>query len=244
MANDFEANTLIESEKVFLKTSNDLEGLNNENTKAKEKLAKSTDNTRMAAEQQAEVEQNKSRKETSETIAMEEKKIKELEASRDTASKKVLSDSELEVSKLQSQIMATEREITNATQSECAKLDAEAKAYAKGKQTDAKRETAARIATGQKAIGEAEGEASAAFAARRSHEAEMRRLDILERLVHKEGMHIATSQENTMGLSQDNAVVTQVAQQGLEALRAKLAEVTATSLSKIKQAKPSHQDMR
>jgi hypothetical protein len=64
----------------------------------------------------------------------------------------------------------------------------------------------------------------------------MKRLDILEKMTMKKGVQIATSQENTMGLSEDNRVVTSVAQQGLEAFRAKLAEMTAGSLAKLEAA--------
>ena len=40
-------------------------------------------------------------------------------------------------------------------------------------------------------------------------------------------VQIATTQENTVNLNQEKALVSQVAQQGLEALRARLAETTA-----------------
>merc|ERR1712217_634501 len=181
---------------------------------------------------------NQAIKETSEVIAQTGRQIAELEASRDVDARQVLTNSELEVSKLKSQILVLEREVKSKTQAECGKLNAEALAYKKQKETDAMFETATRLANGKKAIGEAEGAASEAFAARRFHEAEMKRLDVLEQLVTKHDAKIATSQENTMCLSNDNQVVTQVAQQGLEALRAKLAEVTATSIAKFNISKP------
>jgi len=157
--------------------------------------------------------------------------------------RQVLADSDLEHSKTQSQILALQREVQAQTKADCGRMEAQTQAYEKQKEAEAQVEMAKRLAQGKKAQGEAEGFASAAFAAQRSHEASQRRLDILEKIVQKDDVQIATSQENTVSMNQDNAVVTQVAQQGLEALRAKLAEVTAKSLESLEKSKPAQQKM-
>jgi len=141
-------------------------------------------------------------------------------------------------------ILSIEREIKSKTSAECGRLEAEAQAYQKQKQADAKVAVAKMLANGKRALGEAEGIASKAFEAKRQHQADMARLQILEKLVQNDGIKVATSEENHMGLAEENQVVTQVAQQGLEALRAKLAEITATSLSKLESTKPGQQAMR
>ena len=46
-------------------------------------------------------------------------------------------------------------------------------------------------------------------------------------------LNIATTQENAVSRHQENALVSQVAQQGIVALQARLAKATATSLQKL-----------
>lgn len=244
MAQDFEDKTLFDSKTTMKHMQQESDRLRLNNEEGKQKLKEECDNARMAAEQQAQVVTNKAKKDTSEVIAQTTRDIAELEAQRDVEVKQVLANAELEISKMKSQILSIEREIKSKTSAECGRLDAEAQAYTKQKQADAKIAVAEKLAKGKKALGEAEGEASQAFAARRAHEAELSRLNILEKLVNNEGIQIATTQENSVGMSQENAVVTQVAQQGLEALRAKLAEITATSLAKLEQTKPGQAAMR
>merc|ERR1712217_766252 len=103
---------------------------------------------------------NQAIKETSEVIAQTGRQIAELEASRDVEARQVLTNNELEISKLKSQILVLEREVKSKTQAECGKLNAEAQAYKKQKETDAMFDTACKLANGKKAIGEAEGAAS------------------------------------------------------------------------------------
>jgi len=243
IANDWEEKTLFEpkTNMQHMKQKFDRQKLNND--EGKQKLRDECDNARMAAEQKTEVVKNRAIKETAQVVAQTERDIAELEASRDVEAQQLLTNSELEVSKLKSQILGLEREVKSKTQAETGKIGAEADAFSKQKDTGAKIEVAKKLANGKKALGEAEGVASAAFAARRANESELKRLDILEQMVLKSDRRIATSQENTVGMSHDNAVVTQVAQQGLEAMRAKLAEVTTTSLSKIAAA-PRQQAIR
>jgi len=246
MALEFQAKTLFESKTTEQHMSQSLQKLKLNNDEGREKLREECENKRMASEQQAEVEKNQAVKEVSGVVARTARDIEELEAERDHEVKRVTTSAELEVSKMKSEILAMEREQKSHISAECAQVRNEADAYAA--QLDAQRtvEDARKMATGHKALAAAEGEASAAFVARRAHEAEMKRLDILQNVTQKEGAKIYTSQENMMGISEDAQAVTAVAQQGIEALRAKLAEVTATSLralKKIEQLTPAQQEM-
>eukprot|EP00812_Abedinium_dasypus_P001820 NODE_1219_length_1205_cov_708.596522.p1 GENE.NODE_1219_length_1205_cov_708.596522~~NODE_1219_length_1205_cov_708.596522.p1 ORF type:complete len:290 (+),score=117.07 NODE_1219_length_1205_cov_708.596522:3-872(+) len=242
MAKDFEDKTLFDPQTAMKhqKQASDRLALNNQEGQAK--LKDECNNARMAAQQQAEVVKTQAEKETQEVFARSSRDIAELEAGKDMHQRKVLTDAELEVSKIASEILSIERDIKAQTQTEVGRLDAEAQAFVKRQEAEAKIECASKLANGKKAIGEAEGEASAAFAARRAFEADLERLAVLEKVFQNPGVQIATSQENTMGLNPDNAVIAQVAQQGLEALRAKLAEVTTTSLVKIQHG-PKQQTM-
>lgn len=244
MAQDFEDKTLFDAKTTMQHMKQESDRLKLNNDEGKQKLKEECDNARMAAEESAQVHKSKAIKETQEVVAQTQKDISELEASWEIQKKQILSEAELEVTKLKSQILQIEREIKSKTSADCGKLDAEAQAYQKQKQADAKVAVAEKLANGKKALGEAEGEAATAFVARRKQEADMSRLDILEKLISNQGIQIATSQENHLSLSEENKVVTQVAQQGLEALRAKLAEITATSLAKLEQTKPGQQAMR
>jgi len=243
MAAEFQEKTLFESKTTEKHVEQGLTKLKLNNDEGKQKLREECDNKRMAAEQQAEVDKNKAIKDVAEVVSRTSRDIEELEAQRDHEVKRVTTAAELEITKMQAEILAMEREQNSQIQAQCAQIRNEADAYAARKNADITVEEAKKHASGHKAVAAAEGEASSAFAARRAHEAEMKRLEILAQVTQKEGQ-IFTSQENTVGMSADNQAVTQVAQQGLEALRAKLAEVTATSLAKIEQARPSQQKMR
>lgn len=244
MANDFEEKTLFESKTTMQHMKQTFDRLKLNNDKGKSKLREECENARMAAEQQANVVQNQAVKETAEVVAQTARDIAELETSREAEVQKVVAHSELDISKMKSQIMALEREMNSRTQAEVGRVKAEADAFVKNKKTEASITVAGMLANGKQALGEAEGDAASAFASRRAFEAELKRLEILEQLIAQgTGKKIATSQENTVGLNQDNAVVTQVAQQGLEALRAKLAEITAASLAHLQQIHPRQQEM-
>lgn len=244
MAADFEDKTLFDSKTTMKHKQQAFDRLKLNNEEGKEKLREECTNAWRAAEQQAEVTKIKVLKETAELISNTGSMIARQEAERTQVARQVLTDSELQVSEIKSKILVLEREVKSKTQAQAGRLDAESQAYKKKKETDAMFETAQRLASGKTALGEAEGSASEAFAARRAHEAEMKRLDVLEQLVMKQDVMIATTQENTMSLNPDNQVVTQVAQQGLEALRAKFAEITATSVSKLQAARPDQHRMR
>mmetsp|Transcript_100265 Transcript_100265/g.283964 ORF Transcript_100265/g.283964 Transcript_100265/m.283964 type:complete len:464 (+) Transcript_100265:73-1464(+) len=244
MAADFEDKTLFDSKTTMKHKQQAFDRLKLNNEEGKEKLREECTNAWQAAEQQAEVVKIKVLKETAELISNTGSMLARKEAEQGQAAQQVLADSELQVSEIKSKILVLEREVKSKTQAQAGRLDAESQAYKKKKETDAMFETAQRLASGKTALGEAEGSASEAFAARRAHEAEMKRLDVLEQLVMKQDAMIATTQENTMSLNPDNQVVTQVAQQGLEALRAKLAEITATSVAKLQAARPDQHTMR
>jgi len=237
MAQDFEDKTLFDSKTTMkhMKQESDRLKLNNE--EGKQKLQEECENTKQAAEQQTEIVKSQAIKETAEVLAETSRNIGKLEADLDVEVQQLLAQAELEVSKIKAQVLAHEREIKSKTSANCGRISAEASAYKKEKQAEASIEVAQKLASGKKALGEAEGVAAGAFAARRAHEAELKRLDILEQVCKNEGIQIATSQENTVSMNQENAALTQVAQQGLEALRAKLAELTATSLVKLDQVK-------
>lgn len=239
---DLEQKTLFESKTTMQRMKQTYDRLTLNNDEGKQKLREECDNAQMAARENAEVIQNQAINETAQVEAQTKKDIAEKQANWQLKTQKVLNDAELELSKKKAEILVLQREVRSKTEADRSRIVAEAEAYMNQKQTEANIEKAAKLANGKKALGEAEGEASAAFAARRAHEAEMKRLDILEQMTLKKGLRIATSQENTMGLSEDNQVVTQVAQQGLEAIRAKLAEVTTSSLAKL-EAAPSQSRM-
>jgi len=243
MGDDFEEKTLFDSKTTMKHMKQESDRLNLNNIEGKQKLKEECENARQAAEQQALVVKTQAIRDTSEVVAQTQKDISELEASWNIQKQQIIADSELEIQKLKSQILSIEREIKSKTSADCGKLEAEAQAYQKQKQAEAAVAVAEKLANGKKALGEAEGEGANAFLARRQQEADMKRLEILEQLVHNQGIQIATSQENHVSLSEENKVVTQVAQQGLEALRAKLAEITATSLAKLEQTKPGQMAM-
>jgi len=233
LANDKEEQTLYKKREYesIVKQKAEVQRISVE--EGKSKLKEECDNNKMVAEQQAEVAKTQATRETKQVIAQTEKDIAELEANQTSLAQQVKSQADLECSKIESQIKTIEREYKAKTQAESGKMKAEALAYEKAQESQAKIEVAEKMANGKRAMGEAEGEAAYSFAARRAYDAEMKRLDILEKLVGNKDVKIATSQENATSLNDDNAVVSQMAQQGVEAIRAKLAEITATSLAKL-----------
>merc|ERR1740133_860995 len=156
--------------------------LNLNNIEGKQKLKEECENARQASEQQALVVKTQAIRDTSEVVAQTQKDISELEASWNIQKQQIIADSELEIQKLKSQILSIEREIKSKTSADCGKLEAEAQAYQKQKQADAKVACAEKLANGKRALGEAEGFAANAFEARRQHQADMARLQILEKL--------------------------------------------------------------
>jgi hypothetical protein len=89
------------------------------------------------------------------------------------------------------------------------------------------------LALGKIEIAEAEGSAVEALRARRAQEQDWERLNILDKMADNRKIVIVTSHENNMGLAPDNSLVNQVTQQGMEAVRMKLAEMTHVSSGKL-----------
>lgn len=243
MANDAEEKTLFDAKTEKNRTQQQADRQRVQFDEAKSKMKEECENLRSQAEQVAKVEENKAMKETAEVVSRTSRDIQELEGKRDIEARKMLAAAELEVSKQKAQILSLEREMKSKMQAECARIRAEATSYAAQQMTDSNIEVAQKLARGKEALGEAEGSASDALAVKRAYDEEQMRLNILQQVLMKSGMKIATSQENTVSFNSDNETVTQVAQQGLEALRAKLAEITATSLTKL-QSQPLQQGMR
>merc|ERR1719330_1997531 len=107
------------------------------------------------------------------------------------------------------------------------KLNAEVDAHERQQESLGLREAAQKVSEGRKAHAAAEGAAAYAFAARRAQEQEMRKLVILEKLSENPNVSVVTSLENNTGLAPNNSLVAQITQQGMEAFRMKLAEVTS-----------------
>jgi regulator of protease activity HflC (stomatin/prohibitin superfamily) len=233
MAKDFEDKTLYESKTIEKKVKQDSDRLNLNNEEACQKLKEECENARMAAEEQAVTTKAQIVKEVREVIASTEKEISVLEAQRLAEVADLTATTELEVAKTNAEILSKERDNKARVEAEVGRLEVEAHAYEAVKRSGARVEAAKKIAIGKKAIAEAEGEAVQAFAARRQQEQEMARLQILDKLAGNSKIAISTSLENNMGLAPDNSLVSQVAQQGIEAFRMKLAQMTASSVEQL-----------
>merc|ERR1719512_676543 len=95
------------------------------------------------------------------------------------------------------------------------------------------KEAAQRVSEGRRAQAAAEGAAASAFAARRAQEQEMQKLAILEKLSSNQNISVVTTLENNSGLAPNNSLVAQITQQGMEAFRMKLAEMTSSSATSL-----------
>lgn len=237
MAKDFEDKTLYESKTTekSVKQEFDRQDLNNEETL--QKLREECENQRMAAEEQAVTTKAQIVKEVREVLASTEKEIAVLEAKRMAEVEDIKAQADFTVAETKAKIEKMERESKAKVGAEVGILESKAEAYEAGKRAAARMEAQQKIAVGKKAIAEAEGDAAQAFEARRKQEQDMARLDILEKLSGNPNIQIATAFENNMGLAPDNSLVTQIAQQGMEAFRMKLAELTAGSVKSLDMGK-------
>ncbi|CAK0795065.1 unnamed protein product [Prorocentrum cordatum] len=113
------------------------------------------------------------------------------------------------------------------------KIEAQAEAYESSKRATGKMNASEKTAQGKKELAKAEGTASSAFQARRAQEQEMLRLGVVERIADNPDVRVVSSLENNLGLAPDNSLVTQIAQQGMEAIRTRLAEWTSGSASRL-----------
>uniref|UniRef100_A0A7S0AT63 Band 7 domain-containing protein n=1 Tax=Pyrodinium bahamense TaxID=73915 RepID=A0A7S0AT63_9DINO len=233
MASDFEAKTLYESKTLEKQMQQESDRLTLNIQEEQQKLREECDNARMAAEEEAVTTKAQITKEVAIVIAESDKDISLKEAQRNADVLDVTATAEMEIATTTAEIMRLKRINDAGIEKEVGKLEAEAEAYEKQRRAKAKMESSATIALGKKALAEAEGEATTAFAARREQEQEMARLKILEKLADNSGIRIVTSMENNTGLAPDNSLVAQIAQQGMEAFRMKLAEMTSNSVKKL-----------
>lgn len=233
MAKDFEDKTLYESKTLEKSVQQEMDQLSLKHLEAQAKLREECDNKLMACEEQAVTSVAQITKELKEAMASTSKEWQLMEAKRKADVMDVHINSELAMASIQAEI-TTLKCITDArVEQEVGKLEAEANAYERQKRATGRMESVSLIAEGKKALATAEGDAADAFAARRAQERELKRLDILDKLGDNQGVKLVTSLENNTGLAPDNSLVTQIAQQGMEAFRMKLAEMTSDSAKKL-----------
>mmetsp|Transcript_16059 Transcript_16059/g.34721 ORF Transcript_16059/g.34721 Transcript_16059/m.34721 type:complete len:473 (+) Transcript_16059:166-1584(+) len=233
MAQDFEDKTLYESKTVESKMQQQSDRTKLNNEEALQKLREECDNKRMAAEMEHVTTCAQVTKEVQEVMANAESAIKLMQAQRKTSVQDTKVNAGLEHAKLKAELVGVKQETAAQMEVEEGKLEAEATAYEAQRRAAAKMQASAKICEGKKAMALAEGAASDAFAAKRHQDEELLRLRILECLAENPNVRIVTSIENNTGLAPGNSLVSQVAQQGMEALRMKFAEVTATSAGKL-----------
>jgi len=233
MAKDFEDKTLYESKTLEKQVQQESDQLTLNNDEEQQKLREECDNTRMAAEEEAVTEKAQITKEVREVIATSRKDISLRGAQRDAVIADITTTCDLDIATLSGEIMQLRQATDAQMEMETGKLEAEAEAYERQKRSQASSEAASKVSMGKKALAEAEGAAAAAFAARRAQEQELARLKILETLAHNSNIKIVTSLENTSGLAPDNSLVAQVVQQGMEAFRMRMAEMTSSSAGKL-----------
>lgn len=149
----------------------------------------------------------------------------------------MLAECELQIQTINAEIMQLRRTNDAQIQQEVGKYEAEAEAYECSKVSNGMMESAAKVSEGRKELALAEGASVEFFAARREQELEMKQLEVLDCMAINEDIRIVTSLENNMGLAPGNSLVTQATQQGLEAFRMKLAEVTANSTTRLEMGK-------
>lgn len=233
MAGDFEERTLFESKGNESKMQQKFDILDLDHDEEKSKLRESCDNERMAEEEKLVTVTASIRKEVRELEANNAKelniKLAQLKADKEDAETSFM----LEAATLQAQIFKLKMEGQGSVDKDVGKLEAEIQLYQVTKKAMAKMEALEKISEGKKAIAEAEGDAAVPFAARRAMEQEQARLYVLEKLAENKGLKIASTEENNTGLAPDNSLVAQVAQQGLEAFRMKLAEMTSKSAASL-----------
>jgi regulator of protease activity HflC (stomatin/prohibitin superfamily) len=237
MATHFEQTTLYESKTVEKQRQQEVDTLAITHDEEKQELEDTLKNTKMSKEEETVTIKAKMSKEVEEVIANSNKELQLAQSQRKAALADLETGAMVEFAQLEADTMKLKREVQCKLDLEVGKLQAEADAYEIQKRALARMEAVEKVAEGKKAIAEAEGDAIEAFKLRRHQEAELARLDIVEKLANNRNIQIASSQENNTGLAPDNSLVAQVAQQGLEAVRMKLAEMTAASAAKLDMGK-------
>jgi len=233
MAKDMEDKTLYESKTLEKRMQQESDKFNLNNEEARQKLKEECENARMAAEEQAVTTKAQIVKEVREVIASTEKDMAVLEAARHAEVADLIQANELEVNMKKAEIMTMKRENEAHIAKQVGTIEATAEAYEAEKKASGRMLATEKISLGKTKVAQAEGAAITAFAARRQQEQDMARLDILAKLAGNGNIQIATTLENNMGLAPDNSLVSQMAQQGLEAFRMKLAEMTGASVKSL-----------
>lgn len=239
MAGDFEDKTLYESKTAEKMMEQEMNRLNMDNEEARQKLREECENKRMAEEEKAVTTKAQIMKEVSEVLAITKKELALTEARRsaDIMDKRTTAD--LDIAQIASQItklaVQTQAEVDHHT----AELSAKAEMFESKQRAKAKEEAAEKINEGKKKLAQAEGAAAGVVAARRAQEQEMLKLDILESISANNNIKVITSLENNTGLAPDNSLVTQIVQQGMEAFRMKLADVTTSASGHVQMSTSS-----
>lgn len=237
MAKNFEEKTLYESRTNEKEKLQEKEKQNLNNEERKQKLREECDNLRMAAEEDAVTKKAQISKEVREVIAVTEKEISMLETQRDAEVNDLQASSQLELAKLNAEILKLKTQVQAQLELETGTTEANALAHERQQYSKGQMEATAKLAEGKKEVAKAEGAGTYAFSARRALEQELARLEILENLAKNKGIKVATTRENDTGLAPDNSVVTQIAQQGLEAVRTRFAEFTSGSVGRLQMGK-------
>lgn len=233
MAQDFEDKTLYESQTLEKEMLQEMNRLNLCNDEARQKLREENTNAKLAAEEQTITTRAQLQKETREVSAKADKDIGVCGAQKVALVQDLKIKAELQLAELNAEMLRCKNHVEASINYEVGLLEAKTESYKQEKMAAAKMEVAAKIAEGRQSINEAEGKAQIPLEARRKQENELLRLDILEKLAQNKNILIATSLENNSGLAPDNSIVMQVAQQGVEAFRTKLAQTTAAAASQL-----------
>jgi regulator of protease activity HflC (stomatin/prohibitin superfamily) len=233
MASDLEEKTLYESRTVEKQMEQVRDRLSLDQDEARMKLQEECENARMALEEQnvtALAELVKDVR-TYEAIVKKEQDLKVAE--REAEVTDIKAKSELELAQIRAEIMAMQRENEAKLQLEEGTLEANAEAYEQKMRATGKVEASAKVALGKKEVGRAEGGAASAFQARREQEQNLLRLGVIDKLADNKNIQVATTLENNSGLAPNNSLVTQITQQGMEAVRTRLAEWTTSSATRL-----------
>lgn len=237
MAKDFEAKTLYASKTLERAKRRDKDLLTLTNEEGLMELKEVHDNTKMAEEEKAVTDRAQITKEVREVIAMSEKDLGVYQAQTDAEVLDITAKAELEKAKIAADILQLKQaKMAEINKSE-EELQQKALAWEIERGAQAKVEAKKIVTEGQMAIIQAEGGASSAFAAARQQEQDLLQLEVLKKLADNPNLFIVTTLENNSGLAPDNSLVAQVAQQGMEAVRMKLAEMTSNSVAKLEMGK-------
>merc|ERR1712137_329641 len=229
--------TLYESKTLEKEMEQEQRRLKLNNDEALEKVKRENYNAKRAGEEQTLTTKARLMKEVEEVKAITEKTMAVMGTEREVKVLDLQSVARKDVATLNVEMFQLETFTKAEVHKTVDTLTAETDRYGKTKVADAKLKVVGKISEGRRAIAESEGAAAAGLEARRQQDAELMRLNIFENLAKNSNVHIATSAENNMGLAPDNSLVTQVAHQGLEAVRSKLAEMTNGSISKLQVGK-------